>query len=207
MVNKGEAAERHGQIGRGNTILEASRSTMESGARKRFSPAFPGFPKLYGHLLPPPSIDTYASFHHCVQCPHSLVIKPAFYLGQWTLLFQLPQCTLLSWHHQMNDDREEKGQTMTQGAPYCKVKRRKLKEQKGQRVRRNGEQGFLLLRLSWVRTRFLLPPPGAVIPYPPYTGYPFAAEAQGAFEIFQRNRYKMGILENIAKHWRTCKVI
>lgn len=80
------------------------------------------------------------------------------------------------------------------------MKRVKLKEQEGQRVQKNGDQGFLLLLLFQERTRFLFPPPGAVIPYPPYIGYPFAAEAQGAFEIFQHNRYKMRILENIAEH-------
>lgn len=88
---------------------------------------------------------------------------------------------------------------MTQIAPYCKVKRGKLKEKKGQRVQRNGEQGFLLLLLLQAKTRFLLPPARAAVLYPPYTGYSFAAEARGASEIFQHNRYKIGILENIAK--------
>lgn len=77
-VNKGETLEKHGQMGRTSTILEVSRSRIEFGARRRFSPDFPGFPKLYGHLLHPPSMNTYASFCHCMQCPYPLAVKPAW---------------------------------------------------------------------------------------------------------------------------------
>lgn len=63
-------------------------------------------------------------------------------------------------------------------------------------MRTNGQQGYLLLLLSQVRTRFLLPSPKAVNAYPPTQCIPLQQKLKGHLKYFSTTDMKWS-------YWKT----